>query len=60
MAIIPYCKHCDAFFEGGTPLFWCIYCKRPLIIAEVADDDDLCDRTRSIVEWRPVMPATQK
>lgn len=58
MAIIPYCKHCDSFFEGGAPADHCIFCKLPLIIAQVADDDDLCDRTKPIVEWIPTVPAT--
>lgn len=57
MVDIPYCEHCDAFFEGGTPAFLCIYCGLPLIIVSVADDDDLCDRTRPIVKKKPILPA---
>ena len=44
---MPYCEHCEMGYEGGTPLFLCIKCFRPLRILTEQEANELFDYSKS-------------
>jgi len=43
---MPYCDHCEIGYEGGTPLFRCIICGKPLRILTEDETNELFDYSK--------------